>query len=114
MKVIVAGSRTVTDYALVCKAILDSGFAITEVVSGAARGVDSLGERYAVDNSLTIQLFPAEWEKLGKPAGVIRNQKMAEYADALIAVRKDNSRGTSDMIARAYQLGLKVYVMEVP
>ena len=47
MKVIIAGSRGVEDYALVEEAVKQSGFDITEVVSGTARGVDLLGEHWA-------------------------------------------------------------------
>lgn len=114
MKTVIAGSRTVTNYDLVTKAVLDSGFNVTEIVSGCARGVDSLGERYAVEHRLPINLFPADWNKHGKSAGPIRNQQMAEYAEALIAVRQDMSRGTTDMITRAHTLGLKVYVVDIP
>ena len=48
MKVIIAGSRDITDYSLVCRAISESKFDITEVISGTARGVDTLGEKWAV------------------------------------------------------------------
>ena len=43
MKVIIAGSRNFTDYKVLQDAIKNSGFKITEVVSGGAKGVDSLG-----------------------------------------------------------------------
>lgn len=113
MRVIIAGSRDIIEYSLVYKAILDSGFTVTEVISGCASGVDSLGERYADSNQIPIRYFPADWRKYGKAAGPLRNQKMAEYADALIAIRKDMSRGTTDMINRARRLGLKIYVFDI-
>lgn len=40
MKVIIAGSRTIEDGSLIEQAVQESGFAITEVVSGCAPGVD--------------------------------------------------------------------------
>lgn len=46
MRTIIAGSRSITDYALIQKAVSESGFEITEVVSGGAIGVDRLGERW--------------------------------------------------------------------
>lgn len=99
MKVIIAGSRSIADYALVEEAILESPFWITEVVSGAARGVDLIGEEWA-DNTLTpVKRFPADWNRLGKSAGMVRNREMAEYADALIAVWDGTSYGTRHMIA---------------
>lgn len=43
MITIVAGSRSITDYEIVKEAIEKSEFDITCIVSGGAKGVDSLG-----------------------------------------------------------------------
>jgi hypothetical protein len=100
MKIVIAGSRHIIDPSIVEKAIKESGFlgAISEIVSGGARGVDSLAEEYARDTGIPFKLFPADWDKYGKAAGPIRNQQMAEYADALIAVWDGKSKGTLNMI----------------
>lgn len=112
MKTIIAGSRHITDYDLLCRCVKASGFEITEVVSGMARGVDTLGVRYAKEHNLPLVCFPADWQKYGKSAGPRRNLEMARYADALIAITLDNSRGTQDMIWRAQGLGLKYRVYD--
>lgn len=128
-KTIVAGSRSITDYNLICAAIKESGFVISEVVSGAARGVDKMGERWAKENNVPINSYPAPWDdiegklphKIGvtrdgkkywKGAGMFRNQQMADYADALIAITTGSS-GTADMIERASKKGLTIFVKEV-
>ena len=113
MKVIIAGSRDLTDYTLVERAIQASGFSITEVVSGGCRGVDLLGEEWAKQHHVPVKRFLADWGRLGKSAGPLRNQQMAEYADALIALKLPISKGTQDMITRAKQQKLKVYVVAV-
>jgi len=110
MKVIIAGSRTISDFFVVKTAIEKSGFEITEVVSGNAAGVDRLGERWAVQNNILITKFPADWNKHGKAAGFIRNREMAEYADALIAVWNGESAGTKDMIDQMKQRGKPIFV----
>lgn len=110
MKVIIAGCRDFNDYAHVCRAIKESEFEITEIVSGGANGVDKLGERYAKENNIPVKKFPADWNKYGKGAGPKRNGEMAEYADALIAVWDNCSRGTGNMIDKANQRGLDVYI----
>ena len=110
MKVIIAGSRGITDYNTVLNAIDKSGFMITEVVSGTAKGVDQLGERWARENRIQIKRFPAQWDRYGKSAGYRRNEEMAHYADALIAIWDGQSRGTSHMIDFARSQGLKVFV----
>lgn len=110
MKTIIAGGREITDYELVKQAIRDSKFIITEVVSGKCRGVDRLGERYAKENNLHVEPFPAEWDKYKLAAGSIRNEQMAKYADALIAIWDGKSTGTSNMIDWARHYKLTVFV----
>lgn len=110
MKTIIAGSRNITDYSIVLQAIIDANFDITAVVSGTARGVDQLGEKFANDSSLQIHKFPAQWDEYGKSAGYIRNKQMAEFSDALIAVWDGKSKGTKHMIDLAYKYNLKVYI----
>lgn len=110
MRVIVAGSRTVTSYREVEAAIISSGFEPTVIISGTAKGVDQLGEQYAKIKGLEILRFPADWNRYGKSAGYRRNVEMAEVADALVAVWDGESKGTKHMIDIANRNGLKVYV----
>lgn len=113
MRTIIAGGRNLTDYALVERAVEQSGYLITEVVSGAARGIDSLAEQWAADHGIDVTRFPADWTKQGRKAGPIRNAQMAQYADGLIAIWDGSSPGTANMIRHAVRCGLKVYVHRV-
>lgn len=114
MKVIIAGSRSITDYRVIIKAIANSGFVLSEIVSGAARGVDQLGEQYARLHNIPIKLFPADWAKYGRGAGMLRNEEMGRYADALIAVWDGSSRGTKYMIQFMQGLKKPVFVLTDP
>ena len=112
-KIIIAGSREYNDYyhlEAACNFLLRnvSGYSGIEIVSGAARGADTLGERYAHDYGLGLSRFPADWQQHGNAAGPIRNREMAEYADALIAFPIGQSTGTRNMIKQARQHGLCV------
>lgn len=113
MNVIIAGSRDIEDIELVNKACEDSGFEITTVFSGCARGVDRLGEQWANTHCVPIRYFPAKWKAFGRSAGPIRNINMAHEADALIALHSKNSRGTAHMIETALSKGLKVFVQKI-
>ena len=113
MKLIIAGGRTITDYSLVLSALAESGFQPTEIVSGGAPGVDSLGERYAIENNLPLQIFYADWGSYGKAAGPIRNRKMADYGTALLAIWDGESRGTKNMIEEATKRNLQVFVKRI-
>jgi hypothetical protein len=112
--VIIAGSREGFVARNVFEAIEESPFVnqITEVVSGGARGVDRDGEYYASTKELHCKVFPADWEGLGKKAGLLRNIQMADYADALIAVWDGKSKGTKHMIDTMKKLGKPVFVYE--
>jgi len=110
VKVIIAGSRSIVDKEVVERAVRESGFRITEVISGGARGVDALGEEIARDLGVPVQRFLPAWDVYGKAAGAIRNEAMAKVADALIAVWDGKSGGTRNMMWQARRRGLQVYV----
>ncbi len=110
-RVIIAGSRDFNDYQLLrdkCDAILSSKRQDSNIIiiSGTARGADRLGERYARERGYEIRQFPADWLNDEKKAGPIRNAKMADNADALIAFWDAQSRGTKNMIETAKRKGL--------
>ncbi len=111
MKVIIAGSRAINDYAKVCDAVQRAGFPITRILSGMAHGVDTLAVRYAKENGLPCDPFPAQWSRLGRVAGYRRNVQMADSADALIALWDGTSPGTRHMIEVAKARGLRVFVV---
>ena len=113
MKVVIAGSRDITDYNILLKAIKECPFQIIEVISGRARGVDTLGEQFAEDYGLKLHPFPADWKRLGNAAGPIRNAQMADFADAVLCVWDGKSSGTKDMMNQARKRGLPLYVFKV-
>lgn len=114
MKVIIAGSRDFNDYNLLCEkcdAILSTQKDV-EIVCGMARGADLLGKQYAESRGYPVKEFPAEWEKLGKIAGPIRNIQMRDYADALICFWDGVSTGTNHMVKAAEAKGMKVRIIK--
>jgi len=113
MKVIIAGSRSITDYGLVIDAVIKSKFKITEVVSGTAKGVDTLGERYAMDECIPIKRFKPNWTKYKKSAGFIRNEKMIQYVHpkgGLILVWDSMSKGSAHTLQYAREKKIKIYL----
>ncbi len=110
MKTIIAGSRNITDIHKLINAIDKIDWEISIIVSGAARGVDRLGEDYARLNNIPVMQYPARWAVHGKKAGYIRNLEMAHNAEALIALWDGKSKGTKHMIDIANMRKLKVFV----
>ena len=101
MRTIVAGSRAVVDYAVVRQTLDTLRFTVTEVISGAARGADQLGERWARERGIPCRRMPACWDLHGLRAGYVRNAEMVAIADALVAFWDGQSRGTRHVIELA-------------
>lgn len=112
MRVIIAGSRSVKDYATLLKAIDDVGIAdeIEEIVSGGALGVDTLAEEYAEREGIPLRVFYPDWKRFGRAAGPIRNEQMVGYSDALIAIWDGHSVRTKNMIEAGRKAGIRMYV----
>lgn len=112
MKCIIAGSRHIQDIRVVERAIARSGWRsrITEIVSGGARGVDTNGEIWATRVGVPWRRFEPDYAKHGrKYAPLMRNEEMAQYADALILVWDGESRGSANMLMHARNYGLNVF-----
>jgi hypothetical protein len=110
MKVAVIGSRGFDDYELVKTAL--SPLTIILLVSGGAKGADSLGERYAKENNIETLIFKPDWEKHGKAAGMIRNTDIVNNADTIIAFWDGESKGTKDSITKAEKLGKNTIIIK--
>lgn len=114
MRTIIAGSRTITDIMYLRLAMQKCGWTPSLVISGTARGVDTLGEQWAEENNIPVARFPAAWSVYGKRAGYIRNEQMADNADALVALWDNVSRGTQHMIGIARSKKLRVFIWTLP
>lgn len=122
MKIIIAGSRDVTDYDYLRHAMVVSGFwkqygKSIEVVCGMARGADLLGKEFAEKNGLIVHEFPADWKGLGKAAGHIRNVEMGkfvkEHNGLILALWDGESRGTKHMLEWCRDNQVKGYIYRV-
>lgn len=113
MKIAIVGTRAFTNYKAASK-VLD-GFVQDEdiIVSGGARGADSLAERYAEERYLDTIIFKPEWNKYGGSAGMIRNGQIVEECDYVIAFWDNKSKGTADTIRKAENTGKTVIKIDV-
>jgi hypothetical protein len=111
-RVIIAGGREFNNYELLCNKCdyyLKNLNDVT-IISGTARGVDKLGERYARERGYSLVRYPADWN-LGKQAGHLRNKQMAENADYLIIFWDGVSKGSKNMIENAKNKNLKTKIV---
>lgn len=100
MKVAIIGSRTFNNYNKINTILsrIHSQRKITLIVSGGAKGADSLGEKWANENNIDTLVFLPDWKKHGKKAGFIRNVDIVENADFVIAFWDGASKGTQHSI----------------
>lgn len=98
LKLAIVGSRTFNDYDTLLYVVnsikIDNGYLYTEIISGGAKGADSLAERYAEQNKIPLTIFPANWDRYGKRAGFIRNVYIIDDCDMCICFWDGLSHGT--------------------
>lgn len=112
MKLAVVGSRTFDDYDLL-KQYLDEIHKVTPItliISGGAKGADSLSEKWAHQNNIETQIFKPMWEKFGKQAGFLRNKDIILGSDQVLAMWDGCSKGTlhSINIADHHKISYKI------
>ena len=117
MKVAIVGGRTYTNYAEM-KTKMNRWrrgrlVGIDLIISGGARGADTLAERYAKDNNIPFIVYVADWDGLGKKAGAIRDEYIAAACDHLIAFPTKVSVGTWITIRHARRKKKAVTVYKV-
>ena len=116
MRYIVAGGRDFNDADRLNTVLTRfvEGHDLQTIISGCAKGADTLGMRFATRycDGLVIGLdeYPADWATYNKAAGRIRNQQMAQEADGLIAFWNGRSRGTKHMIECATRCNLEIHI----
>ena len=105
-KLAIIGSRNFTDfsigYTLTDKYIdylfLEKKIDVKLVVSGGANGADLFGKKYSRARKLRYKEYPAEWDKYGKRAGMIRNKDIIDECTCAIIFWDGISRGTKNSI----------------
>lgn len=112
MRLIIAGTRTFTDYELLRLEVIRflEGQVPDLVITGGARGADALGHQFAKAMEFKCIVMQADWDAYGKAAGYKRNIRMAQAATHCICFWDGKSRGTKNMIqlAKKHRLQLKV------
>ena len=118
VRIIVCGSRTFNDKTYFNKKmdeILPSYLPDIEIISGKAKGADTLGMEYAKLHHIHLTTFPAQWNIYGKSAGYRRNAEMLNYAKkeipVIIAFWDNKSHGTKHMIETAKKAGTIVHII---
>ena len=109
VKLAIIGSRSITDVRIAD--YIPEG--VDEIVSGGAKGVDTLAKRYAIENFLKITEFLPQYELYGRAAPLRRNDQIAQYADEALVFWDGASVGTRYTVKAFDRLGKKVTLVKV-
>lgn len=108
-KIAIIGSRSFHHYDRLEKVLLP--WLPAHIISGGARGADSLAERFAHAHELPITVIKPDWTQYGRAAGPIRNRDIINAADVVIAFWDGQSKGTKSALDYARQQK-KVIIVE--
>ena len=107
MKLLIAGSRKIEHFDF-SPYISDS---ITTIISGGAKGIDSLAEQYADVHRLSKIIIRPEYKKYGKAAPLKRNELLVQIADKILIVWDGVSKGTKYTIDYANKLNKDIQII---
>lgn len=110
-RILVCGGRDYSDRAAVGRALsaIQRKHGIAIIIQGAARGADMLAAEWGWERGVSVGSYPANWERDGKRAGPIRNQRMLDEGKPDAVVAFPGGRGTADMVRRATEAGVPVW-----
>lgn len=107
-RVAVVGSREFSDYNLLDRELqlnLQEG---DYIISGGARGADSMAQRWAKENGFPIIIYYPDYNRFGRGAAFARNKRIVEESDIVIAFYQHGrfqEGGTANTIDWARKLG---------
>jgi len=118
MKLGIVGSRNFNDYILFKKAVLKiiEKKEIQCIISGGAKGVDTLAEKFADEHHISKIIFSVtkeDWNKYGRGAGPRRNTEIINESEFLIAFPSKYGKGTQDSIEKAKKKGIPVVILYI-
>lgn len=109
MRLAIIGSRTFNRYDFFALTLGTARPSL--IVSGGARGADRFAEVWAKENGIEMLVFPADWQKHGRRAGILRNYDIIDNADRVLAFWDGKSTGTNHSIEYAQSKGKRVMVV---
>ena len=89
MKLLIAGSRSITGFDLSPYVSPDTDL----IISGGASGVDTIAERFADTHRISKLILRPKYDLFGKSAPLKRNETMVNLADSVLVVWDGVSRG---------------------
>lgn len=83
------------------------------IVSGGARGADTLAREYARANNIPVLEFLPKYEAYGRRAPILRNIQIVDNCDFLLAFWNGTSRGTKFTVDYAIRKGVPYKIVRI-
>lgn len=109
MKLMIVGSRSITDFDL-------SGYVpenVELIISGGAEGVDTLAEKYADRKRISKLIVRPRYDLYGRAAPIYRNEKMVDIADAVLVIWDGKSKGSASTVKYAKKKNKKLTLVNI-
>jgi GNAT superfamily N-acetyltransferase len=110
--VAIIGSRGISDYSFFCGIMRNIKPAPVRIVSGGARGVDTLAARYAGENKIHLLEIKPDYASHKRFAPILRNKSIVKFSSRVIALWDGTSPGTANTIefARKMDKAVRVFI----
>ena len=115
MKIGIVGGRGFNDYESLkkelSKFIEENSISLNYIVSGGAKGADTLAEKFATEMDVEMIVFKPDFEKFGRGAALARNTQIIQKSDVVFAFWDGKSKGTEHSIMLAKRNIKQVYII---
>lgn len=115
MKIAIIGSRelgNVNFFATMEKLVSTMNDKPDEVISGGAAGYDTMAAIWAKEKGLKLTEYKPDYKKNGRAATFIRNRRIVDDSDAVIAFWNGISRGTKYTIDYAEKKNKQIIIVD--
>ncbi len=110
MKLAIIGSREFNDFTLLESYVEKTSPSM--IISGGAKGADTLAEQYAEKHAVELLIFKPDWKQFGRGAGMVRNRQIVDAAEHIMAFWDGQSKGTKASIDYARKMGKPVSIID--
>lgn len=110
LKVVIVNVRGKVGWGHTLRAIKDSGFNVTEIVTWPRKKMVAELRKYADRHGIKVRVFKTHWEQNKEDAPDIRDKKIIQYGDAVIAIWDYKSSDIRELLAKSFAANMPTHV----